>query len=335
MTSGPTVTFIVVNYNGGDQLGRCLDSIAGQTLTDFEVQVFDNGSTDGSLRALERRDGRFVATRLGSNLGFAAANNRAAEVARGRYLALLNNDAWLEPDWAERMVAALEAHPDAGAAACRIVQAANPDALDSAGFDLYGCVSCEAWRGLGPGRIDRGSHRPFGPVAAAAVYRRDAFFEVGGFHDEYFCYYEDTDLAVRLALFGWPTVYVHDAVAHHAGSQTAGDHSGFHVFHLRRNTELLFWVDMVGALAWFHLPSHLAFELGAFGRAVKDGQAGVVLRAKLDAVRKVGWILAERRRLASQLKEKGRWRAGQGTLLRSMRLGLPLAKLVRRRAGES
>jgi GT2 family glycosyltransferase len=324
MNPHPGVSFIVVNRDGGPLLADCLDSILHQTLDDFEVIVVDNGSTDGSWRAAEIPDPRFHLLRFDQNLGFAEANNRAIGQSRGRYVALVNNDATLSPGWAAAMVGALDADPHAGVAAGRTVQMRHPGRLDSAGFAFYSCVSCQAWKGLPADAFASGDHRPFGAVASAAVYRRAALDEVGLFHPEYFSYYEDTDLAVRLVLFGYDTAYVDGARARHLGSHTGKERSDFHVYHLRRNAEFVFWVDMVGSLAWRHLPFHLAHEGLAFLRAVYDGQAGVVLRAKLSACRHAGFILRERRNLHRTLRRRDGVRAARRRLAATMISGLPL-----------
>lgn len=327
-TRTPLLSFVVVNHNGGDLLARCLAAIADQSLRDFDVLVFDNGSTDDSLRCNEVHDARVRLLRADTNLGFAEANNRAIAATSGRYVALVNNDARLEPDWAAAMVAALEADPRAGAAAGKTLQAARPDLIDAAGFAFFGCSTCFCWRGAPAASLDGANHRPFGAVASAAVYRRAALADVGLFHPEYFCYYEDTDLAVRLVLHGYRTVYVDQAVAHHVGSYTGKERSAFHVYHLRRNAEYVFWCDMVGHLAWMNLPWHLTFEALVFGRAVIDGQGSVVLRAKLDALRRWRWIASERWRLTSALQARGSLRDGQRAMWAKMRLGLPWARLL-------
>jgi GT2 family glycosyltransferase len=328
MASSVTVSFIVVNYNGNAWLRPCLDSIRSQTLDSFEVIVFDNGSSDGSADVVGSFGPRFRLVRASSNLGFAEANNRALSLATGPYVALLNNDAFLEPNWAELMVGALERRPDAGAAACRITQFHRSERIDSAGFAFFSCASVYAWTDLPSETIDAAKHAPIGPVASAALYRRTALDVVGAFHAEYFCYYEDTDLALRLVLHGFPTVYVHAALARHVGSHTGRQGSDFHVYHLRRNVEYVFWVDMIGHLVWLHLPWHLAFEALALAHAARHGQARVVLRAKRDAARKLPWILNERRGLAAALRERDRLRSGRRALRSSMHLGLPWQRLV-------
>ena len=104
--TGPSVSVIIVTYESRAVLTRCLEQLKAQSFTDFEVILADNGSVDGAAKAAARADPSLVLLENGANLGFAAANNRAAGLARGRWLALLNPDAFAQPDWLARLMAA-------------------------------------------------------------------------------------------------------------------------------------------------------------------------------------------------------------------------------------
>ena len=108
-----TVAVLVVNWNGGDLLRRCLESLARQRRRPDHIIVVDNGSSDDSLQLAEQalRDVELI--RLSTNLGFARANNIAARAAeRFDLLALLNPDAFAEPAWLDALVTAAEREPD-------------------------------------------------------------------------------------------------------------------------------------------------------------------------------------------------------------------------------
>lgn len=117
----PLVTVVVVNYNGGSMVTQALESLRSQTFSDFETILVDNGSTDGSDRAIRRQ---FPEVRLidsAENLGFSGGNNLGREHARGRFLALLNNDAVPEPDWLMKMIAVLEGDDRAAAVTSKLI----------------------------------------------------------------------------------------------------------------------------------------------------------------------------------------------------------------------
>ncbi len=313
-----TVAILIVNWNGGDLLRQCLDSVAQQRQSPDHIVVVDNASRDDSLERASRQLQHVELLRLASNVGFARANNIAAQAAR-RFdaFALLNPDASAEPGWLEALVSAAEHWPDAGSYASQIRLASAPQYPEGAG-DSYP-VSGRAGR-FGPGtswaewpQVDV---EVFAPCAAAALYRRDAFEEAGGFDERYFCYFEDVDLGFRLRLRGYRSVYVHSAVVRHVSSGLSGYRSNFAVYHGERNAIWTFVKNMPGPLFWLYLPQHIALNLAALLYYPSRGQGKVALKAKIDALRGLPWVIKERRRV--QLKR----RVGAWTLRRALRKGV-------------
>ncbi|HEX2560105.1 glycosyltransferase family 2 protein, partial [Phenylobacterium sp.] len=129
----PQVSVVIVVYNSGPTLERCLASLNSQTFRDFEVILSDNASPDGSAQAAAAQDASLRLIENGENLGFAGGVNRGAAAARGRWLALLNPDAYAEPDWLEKLVAATGAYPDTRAFASRQLMADDATKLDGLG----------------------------------------------------------------------------------------------------------------------------------------------------------------------------------------------------------
>ena len=155
----------------------------------------------------------------------------------------------------------------------------------------------------------------FAPCAAAALYRRAAFEEVGGFDEQYFCYFEDVDLAFRLRLRGYRCLYVHSASVRHVGSALSGYRSNFAVYHGERNAVWTFVKDMPGLLLWLYLPHHIALNLAALLFYPWRGQGKVVFRAKRDAILGLPSVLRRRK-----LVQRGR-RVDVWTLRRALRRG--------------
>lgn len=312
------VALIVVNFNGGGYLRRCLEALSQQNFRDFHTVVVDNASTDGSADGIEERYSSVTLLRAGANLGFAAGNNLGLKQAAGaKWIALLNPDAFPEPEWLQRLVAAAAAHPEFSFFGCRMRLADTPTRLDGTG-DVYH-VSGAAWRRDHGARLERGAAEPgeiFGPCAAAALYSRAALEEAGGFDERYFCYHEDVDLAFRLRLRGHRCWYAPDAVIDHVGSGITGRRSDFATYHGHRNLVWTYVKNMPGALFWLFLPLHLLFNLASIAVCAARGQLGVILRAKRDALRGLGAALAQRREI-----QAGR-RAGARALLAVMSFGL-------------
>jgi len=311
------VAVLIVNWNGGDLLTRCLESLEQQRRRPDHVIVVDNASSDDSLKRAAHLLKDVELIQLPSNVGFARGNNLAAYAARQfDALALLNPDAVAEPGWLEELVRAAERHPETASFASRMLLASTPQYLDGAGDSYH--VSGRAWRN---GHRILSTTWPaedaevFGPCAAAALYRREAFDEAGGFDEQYFCYFEDVDLAFRLRLHGYRSLYVHAAVVRHVGSALSGYRSDFAVYHGERNAVWTFVKNMPGPLLWMYLPQHIVLNVAALLFYPSRGQGKAVLRAKFDALRDLPAVL-KRRKLVQLGRRVDAW-----TLRRAFRRG--------------
>ena len=215
---------IIVNWNGREYLRVCLDSLQKQTHPDFRVVVVDNGSTDGSLAMLAQEYPWVQVETMGENVGFVVACNRGAELAPDvDVLVMLNNDTEVEPDWLLQLTTALEAHPQAGAAASKMLLFDRRNILHSAG-DIMSPGFFPQNRGVW--EEDVGQYDEdiwvFGPCGGAAAYRQQVWQELGGFDDRLFMYLEDVDLAWRMQRAGWKTVFAPAARVYHHLSATGG-----------------------------------------------------------------------------------------------------------------
>jgi GT2 family glycosyltransferase len=284
------VSVIIVNWNTGKYLKRCVLSLSKQIIPPYEVIIVDNASTDSSVSGLEDCCPNAKVVRLDKNIGFAAANNYAARLVSEEcnWLALLNPDAFPEPDWLSKMLSVAIAHPEYSFFASRLVQAANHEILDGDGDTMHACGL--PWRQVHGQSITQGAIKPkeiFSPCAAAALYRRDAFEAVGGFDEDFFCYFEDIDLGFRLRLAGHRCSLVPNAVAYHVGSATTGgQHGDFAVYHGHRNLVWTYVKNMPGVLFWLLLPAHIIlnlvtiiwFSLPGATRGYLEGKMGRSLR---------------------------------------------------------
>ncbi|MBE0436012.1 MAG: glycosyltransferase family 2 protein [Methylomicrobium sp.] len=289
------VTVIIVNWNCNDVLSKCVAHLRYQTVSPRRILIMDNGSNDGSLQSIGHFD--VAVCLLGENLGFAAANNRGLTECSTEFVALLNPDAFPEPDWLERLLDAANTHPDVSAFASLQLCDEQPEFIDGAGDGYH--VSGLVWRNRHGTRLspaDQKNQSIFSPCAAAALYRRQALIDVGGFDEDYFCYVEDVDLGFRLRLAGHQAMYVHDAVVRHVGSvSTGGQHSDFCVYHGHRNLVWTYIKNMPGLLFWLLLPAHLLINFISIGHFARKGQGSVILRAKFDALTGIPKMWRKRR----------------------------------------
>lgn len=299
------VTVVIVCWNSGSYISRCLESIQIQTLAELEVIIIDNGSTDGSLKVLKPLGLQSKLIELQNNRGFATANNIGARLAQGKWLALLNADAFPEPDWLEKLLAAAANHPEYSCFSSRQIQANVPELLDGAG-DAYH-VSGLAWRhGYNQSSTNNGHEQKdiFSACGAAALFSREDFLQAGGFDEDYFSYFEDVDLGFRLRLTGKKCLYIPEAVVHHVGSASTGKRSDFSVYYGYRNMIWTYFKNMPSPLFWFFLPIHIATILFFVLYLTARGQGKVIFRAVIDAIRGLPKVIAKRKDIQQNLRIK-------------------------------
>lgn len=311
----PTFSVIIVNYNGGHFLQDAVRSLSRQTFRDFELIVLDNASTDGSADALDLTglpNAQLV--RNDDNLGFAAANNLGAGLARGRWLALLNPDAVAAPDWLDQVMSASQRHPD-----CRVFASAqydlqDPEIIDGAG-DAY-LIMGIPWRGgFGhPRTAMPGEGECFSPCGAAAIIDRQLFLTHNGFDERFFCYCEDVDLGFRFQLAGEPCWFLPDAKVYHAGSAISGVGSPFSTYHGTRNRLWTYVKNMPLPLLLLTLPMHIVLCLYLIARNALLGRLVPTLKGNWDGLRGLPdvlsgakWRVRERKVSIGQLARTMMW----------------------------
>jgi len=233
--TGPALSIIVVAYRHRDALLECLGScVAAADRLDGETEliVVDNGSLAGLVRE------RCPHARLiepGVNLGFAGAVQRGIASARGRWIALVNDDARIEADALGALIAVGDRSASIGAVAAQVRFAGAPDRINSAGIavDSLG-IATERFAGAPVARAAEPGE-VFGPSACFGLYRAEMLTQVGGFEERFFAYLEDVDVAWRAQAAGWRCVYEPGAVAYHHGSASAGHASATKYFLVGRN----------------------------------------------------------------------------------------------------
>lgn len=285
-----TVSVVIPTWRGASRLRDCLEMLSRQTFRDFEVLVIWNEWDENQrIPPLEGIELRVEAN--ATNIGFAAAVNQGMGLARGIYLAVLNDDAFPEPGWLAALVEALESGADIGACASLMVFEHRPHVVQSAGIAIdRAAIAWDRWRGRRVEDAQVGGE-VFGASAGAALYRRAMLEQLGGFDERFFAYLEDVDLAWRAGLAGWRSVYVPGAVVRHVVSATLGERSALKQWLLGRNK---IWVVAKNAPA-ADLPIVLAYDLAAVAYALICRRDRMPLLGRLAAYRQLRAFLADRR----------------------------------------
>jgi len=295
---------IVVNWNSGRDLEKCLDALKNQTRLPKQIIVVDNASSDDSLCGIEEKFPDIELIRLDANTGFARANNLGVKKVKDcAWIAFLNPDAFAETDWLENLLYSAGKNPGYVFFGSHMHRHGVEDELDGTG-DVYH-VSGQAWRrdhGLSASANKRVTGEVFSACAAAAMMRKDVFLEAGGFDENFNSYFEDVDLGFRIRLLEHRSLYVAEAKVQHVGSGSTHRISDYAVYHGNRNLVWAYVKNMPGVLFWTYLPQHLLVNVAALIWFTFKGKGSVVFRAKWDALKGLPGAFAQRKAIQQTRK---------------------------------
>jgi GT2 family glycosyltransferase len=259
----PAVSIVIVAFRQREAL---LESLEAATVAAREVPggaeliVIDNGGLAGLVRECFP-----AATVLESatNVGFAPAVNRGIAAASGRWVALVNDDARIEPGALAVALAAGESDARIGSVACQVRFQSAPGMINSAGIELDSIgVASERLAGC-PIAEAQTRCEVFGATACFALYRNEMLDRLGGLEARFFAYFEDVDLAWRAQAAGWTATYEPGAIAYHHASASSGEGTAMKYFLAGRNRVWLLARNATSAQLRRALPRILLYD-GAY-----------------------------------------------------------------------
>ncbi|MCC6546168.1 glycosyltransferase [Candidatus Sumerlaeota bacterium] len=265
----PDLSVIVVNFNCRGLLRDCLESLAGAApQRELEIIVVDNASSDGAPQMVREQFPHVKLIANADNRGFTHANNQGIEIARGRYMLLLNNDTRVLPAAFEKAIAWMDRNPDAGAAGLKLL---NEDGSLQ--------LSCRRFPSFSQALFNRHSaltrifpankfsreylmtdfrHDRIQDVdwvsGACLMLRREIHEQIGGLDERFFMYSEDVDYCYRVWAAGHRVVYLPFArVTHLIGQSSRRNraltirerHRSMYRFYKKHYSRSLMFVDLV------------------------------------------------------------------------------------------
>lgn len=302
----PLVSIIILNFNGELYIESCLDSVLKTYYPNFEIILVDNNSTDRSMDIIQKKFNNNNKLRLvlnDHNVGPAKGYNDGANQAKGEYLAFLNNDVEVDPNWLSELVQAMKNTQGVGAAGCKQLLLRNQRMIDDVGgfIDAYGFVYPRSR----PGEVDCGQYDAIEEVfrygETALVVRRDIFEYVGGFDPKYVMWYEDNDLCWRIWLSGHKIISVPSAIIYHAVSGSIRKIPKPQSYYLNERNRITTLIKNYGYISLFkRLPVLLLFEIGLiimFLLKRKKDYALSIIRALKDIMFDIDDIWNRRRKI--------------------------------------
>ncbi len=297
------VSIVIVNWNTRRLLLDCLASvyhcISGLT---FEVFVVDNGSTDGSVAAVQAEYPAVTVIANSDNRGFAAANNQALRRMTGQYALLLNSDAVLTEGAVEKLYTFMERQPDAGIACGQLLNEDGSKQNSIANFPSLLSLLCNetVLRLLWPRKFPSKRQEYRNPIVvdscigACMMVRRQAMDAAGLLDERYFFYFEETDWARSMEEQGWRSFFVPDARIYHLQGKSVGPSAAARIlFHRSRLLYFRKWYPSIwpvyaGAVFLRVLVNTL---LNAAGAGLTLGLAVPIRKRFLVNAAILGWYL--------------------------------------------
>lgn len=241
------VSVVIINFNSGKYIKRCIEAVKRQTHDNLEVIVVDNASSDGSgefLKSLhDKSEIKYIFSE--KNLGASGANNLGILKANGEFVLILNADVFLTEDYIEKCLVKFAIDSSIGTVVGKLLSEADHSIVDSAGVEFFKeGVSDEIGIGHPDGEKYSFDRYVAGACCAAALYKREMLesirFEDEFFDDDFFAFVEDIDLSIIGLLFGWQTYYCSNAIGYHVRGGATSTMSDFVKYLNYRNTNY-FW----------------------------------------------------------------------------------------------
>lgn len=302
------VSIIIVNWNGKDHLTKCLRSLKGIDYKKTETIIVDNGSTDGSIEYIKHEYPGIICIRNADNSGFSKANNQGIKKAKGEYILLLNNDTKVRRNFLSILVKKISLYPLIGAVQPKILHWEKPGKLDSIGSFLTntGFLFHLGFEELDSKKLNK-EIKLFSGKGSCLLFKRKILEITGNFNEDFFAYFEETDLCWRVWLAGYHLIYVPQAVIYHkTWGTTKKLPQDFITFHSFRNRISSLAINLETGNVLLFLPLHLsicvfiAFCYLVSGK-VKNGFA--IVWAILSFFKNLGKVLRKRKYVQKRIRK--------------------------------
>ena len=218
MIENPLISIIILNYNAGNFLVQCIDSIKKSKYSNYEIILVDNASTDTSLAMCKIKFPKITYIENNENLGYSAGNNAGVDNAKGDYIAILNPDTIVKPDWLDELIHGYRTFGD-GLYQPKLLTIEDKKRINTAGnmIQIFGFGYSR-----GKGEKDSGQYdgsQKIGFASGACLFTSKIVFnKVGCFEPFLFAYNEDMDLGWRAAKMGINSYFIPSAIVYHAES---------------------------------------------------------------------------------------------------------------------
>jgi len=256
MNNNPNISIVILNYNGGQDLSECIESVMKIDYPNYEVIVVDNGSTDNSISNIRERFPRIKIIENKHNLGFPAGNNVGIRESTTPYVLLLNDDVVVGRDILKDLLSAIKVYPQAGVIGPAILYYKDPEYIWAAGgkISLFGYTS----------HIDKGRKSDTYDIpryvdyitGCAVLIKREVIDSIGLLDPDYFLYFDDADYCYRAKRAGFKCLYIPPpTVRHKTGDEWITNPT--QAYHYMKNAFVFAKKNLVGVKKFIFIASQV------------------------------------------------------------------------------
>jgi GT2 family glycosyltransferase len=287
----PLISIIILNYNAGDLLLDCVDSVFQSNYRNLEVIVVDNISKDNSHKKCKEKFQNITLIENEQNLGYCGGNNVGIKHAGGEFLVILNPDVIVETDWLNRLLDAFRKYGE-GLYQPKILATTNHNIIISVGnmIQLFGFGYSR-----GKGENDVGQYEKDEKVGYASgtclFSSSNVFKKIGNFDSFLFAYHDDLDLCWKGRLKGIKSFYVHKSIVYHPLEGYSFKWNSFKYFLMERNRIYCLNKNFSGRTILKMLPSLILVDIAITLFYLKKGFISAKIKANLDILKNSKTIL--------------------------------------------
>lgn len=315
MTAHPSVSVVILNWNGVNYLKEFLPSVCASTYSNLDIVVGDNASTDDSVMFLKENYPQIKVIVNDQNYGFAGGYNKVLDHVESEYFVLLNSDVEVHANWIDPLITLMESDPLIAAAQPKILSYNSKGHFEYAGaaggfIDAFGYPFCKG-RIFDTVEADRGqydiSSEVFWASGAALFIKRAKWLETGGLDEDFFAHMEEIDLCWRLKNKGYKIMYCAESKVYHVGGGTLSNDNPYKTYLNFRNSLVLlqknlpvlqavltifvrFWLDFLALFRFLldgkvqHAKSISRAHFYFFRNIVRNGKKGrLIHKSKFNA----------------------------------------------------
>ena len=281
----PLVSIIILNYNAGDLLLYCVDSILKSNYENLEIIVVDNLSKDNSHKKCKEKFGKIILIENNENLGYCGGNNVGINAVKGEFVVVLNPDVIVEPEWLNKLLDAFKKYGD-GLYQPKILATTDHDTIISAGnmIQLFGFGFSR-----GKGEKDCGQYEKdeeVGYASGTCLFSSAKIFEkIGNFDSFLFAYHDDLDLCWRGKILGIKSYYIHNSIIYHPLEGYSFKWNSFKFYLMERNRIYCLKKNFCKKTILKLLPSLILIDIAVTIFYLKKGFLMAKIKANLNILK--------------------------------------------------